>query len=297
MKGNAPLSRDFTAIQADFLRNLTWDLEEEDFDALSGCDSDLQQIHGLSVCIADATERPSASGALMRSNTPVERKLYSYSYSCPGYYSGGVLAGCVVGTAVVMALVGVFLWRWQKQKQSPSVPPGSDNTPTKNTNESYASVWQDPQLLAIQLKADEIEDVRKIGGGAYADVWLVKYRGTQLLASKRLRKVFETQQNTQNFLEEIKMVANFDHPNIVKLVGAAWMTESDLQALSEYMVGGDLREFLIYPHTPRTWAARKLEIATDVIEALVYLHSFIPQLCIAISSPATFCFREKCEPS
>ncbi|KAL3661809.1 hypothetical protein V7S43_013103 [Phytophthora oleae] len=71
------------------------------------------------------------------------------------------------------------------------------------------------------------------------------------------------------------MAAKFDHPNVVKLIGAAWTVESDLQALSEYMVGGDVREFLIYPQTPRIWTARKLQIALDVVEALVYLHSFI----------------------
>ncbi|KAJ8576486.1 hypothetical protein ON010_g2723 [Phytophthora cinnamomi] len=275
MKGNPTLSRDFTRSQADFLRNLTWDLKEEDFGGLRGCNSDLQQIHGVFVCITDATDRSGSRSPLMRA--AVERRLYDYAdYSCPGYYSGGVLAGCIIGTVVVMLLVGAVLWRWQKQKQTQSRPTSLADKSTKVTSDSYASVWQDPQLLAIQLKAEEIEDVRKIGGGAYADVWLVKYRSTQLLASKRLRKVFETLQNTQNFLEEIKMVAKFDHPNIVKLIGAAWTMESDLQALSEYMVGGDVREFLIYPHTPRTWTAKKLEIATDVIEALVYLHSFIP---------------------
>ncbi|POM70078.1 TKL protein kinase [Phytophthora palmivora] len=148
----------------------------------------------------------------------------------------------------------------------------------KETDNSYVSVWEDPQLIALRLNANEIEDVRKIGGGAFADVWLVKYRGTQLFASKRLRKMQETQQNTHRFVEEIKMASKFDHPNIVMLVGAAWTIESELQALSEYMVGGDLREFLIYPHTPRTWTDRKLQIATDVIEALVYLHSFNPSV-------------------
>ncbi|KAE9137803.1 hypothetical protein PF007_g1653 [Phytophthora fragariae] len=94
-------------------------------------------------------------------------------------------------------------------KQKQSGPVGSENTPTKKTKDSSISIWQDPHLLAIQLKGEEIED--------------------------RLRKVFETHQNMQNFLEKIKMVVGFDHPNIVKLVGAAWTMESGVQALSEYM--------------------------------------------------------------
>uniref|UniRef100_H3GIC4 Protein kinase domain-containing protein n=1 Tax=Phytophthora ramorum TaxID=164328 RepID=H3GIC4_PHYRM len=280
MTGNPPLSRNFTAPQADFLRKLIWDLNDKDFAGTSDCASGLQQIHGVSVCIINAAEGSSQTNGgenldLKLGRTAVERKLYEYEgYACSGYYSGAVLAGSIIGTAVFILVVGGLVWRWQKQKQGVST--SSLDKPTRNTGDSYVSVWQDPQLLALQIQTDEIQDVRKIGGGAYADVWLVKYRGTQLLASKRLRKVHETQQNTQNFVEEIKMAAKFDHPNVVRLVGAAWTVESDLQALSEYMVGGDLRDFLVYPQTSRSWTAQKLQIATDVIEALVYLHSFMP---------------------
>ncbi|GMF33239.1 unnamed protein product [Phytophthora lilii] len=138
---------------------------------------------------------------------PLERKLYNYEdYSCPGYYSGGVLAGCIIDTVVFMLLAGAFVWRWQKQKyhQKPIGAANSSSKLTKETGDLHVSAWQDPQLLALQLKPDEIEDVRKIGGGAFADVWLVKYRGAQLLASKRLRNVHETQQHTQNFLKKSK---------------------------------------------------------------------------------------------
>ncbi|KAG2527851.1 hypothetical protein JM16_002992 [Phytophthora kernoviae] len=180
----------------------------------------------------------------------------------------------IIGTVIFMLIVGALVWRWQNQKQAKQT--NKLTNPTQTIDDGYMSVWHDPQLLALQLKADDIQDMRKIGGGGYADVWLVKYRGTRLLAAKRLRKEYESRQCTQNFVQEIKLVAKFDHPNIVKLVGAAWTIESDLQALSEYMVGGDLREYLIYPQTPRTWTARKLHIAKDVIEALVYVHSFAP---------------------
>jgi len=49
------MSRTFTAAQVTFLRKLTWHLEEEDFAELTGCEARLAQIHGVSVCVIDAT--------------------------------------------------------------------------------------------------------------------------------------------------------------------------------------------------------------------------------------------------
>ncbi|KAG6960508.1 hypothetical protein JG688_00009558 [Phytophthora aleatoria] len=106
----------------------------------------------------------------------------------------------------------------------------------------------------------------------------LKTLNLQLLASKRLRPERRTKKHTAAFVEEIKLIANFDHPNLVRLIGAAWTVETDLQMLLEYMEGGDLRRYLADPNTPSGWTTTKFNIAIDVIEALVYLHSFQPPL-------------------
>ncbi|KUF84923.1 TLC domain-containing protein 2 [Phytophthora nicotianae] len=143
---------------------------------------------------------------------------------------------------------------------------------------TFLSIWSDPELLSLQVRVEDIEDVKQLGSGAFATVWLVEYRKSQLLASKRLRPERRTKKHTSNFVEEIKLIANFDHPNLVKLIGAAWTIESDLQALLEYMDGGDLRQYLSDASTPFGWSFRKFDIAIGIIEALVYLHSFVPPL-------------------
>ncbi|KAK1943772.1 putative serine/threonine-protein kinase/receptor [Phytophthora citrophthora] len=147
-----------------------------------------------------------------------------------------------------------------------------------NQSSTAYSLWNDEELLSLQVKYEEIEDIGTIGSGAFGIIWLVKYRGSQLLASKRLRSDQVTKQRTQAFIEEIKMVAPFDHPNIVRLVGCAWTIETDLQALFEYMEFGDLRDYLVDPSSPRHWSQELLQLAADVIEALVYVHSFTPPL-------------------
>ncbi|GMF16640.1 unnamed protein product [Phytophthora fragariaefolia] len=151
------------------------------------------------------------------------------------------------------------------------------STHSNNSSMAY-SLWNDEELLSLQVKFEEIEDIGTIGSGAFGVIWLVKYRGSQLLASKRLRSDQVTKQRTQAFIEEIKMVAPFDHPNVVRLVGCAWTIETDLQALFEYMENGDLRDYLVDPSSPRHWSQELLQLAVDIIEALVYVHSFTPPL-------------------
>ncbi|GMF18952.1 unnamed protein product [Phytophthora lilii] len=157
-------------------------------------------------------------------------------------------------------------------------PLTSVDAPARKKPSTFLSVWKDPELLSLQVRVEDIEDLKKLGSGAFATVWLVRYRNSQLLASKRLRPDRRTKKHTSTFVEEIKLIANFDHPNLVRLIGAAWTIESDLQALLEYMDGGDLRQYLADASTPFGWSFRKFDIAIGIIEALVYLHSFVPPL-------------------
>ncbi|KAG7376351.1 hypothetical protein PHYPSEUDO_013702 [Phytophthora pseudosyringae] len=114
-----------------------------------------------------------------------------------------------------------------------------DAAPLRKKSTAFLSIWGDPELLSLQVRVEDVEDIQQLGNGAFATVWLVRYRKSQLLASKRLRPERRTKKHTSNFVEEIKLLANFDHPNLVKLIGAAWTIESDLQALLEYMVPAD----------------------------------------------------------
>jgi hypothetical protein len=154
----------------------------------------------------------------------------------------------------------------------------STRSTRSNNSSGVYSVWSDPELLSLQVRFEDIEDIGTIGSGAYGVVFLVRYRQSQLLASKRLRADQVTKQRTQDFVEEIKMVSALDHANIVRFMGAAWTIESNLQALFEYMENGDLRDYLLGPASPRHWSQELVQLAIDVVEALVYVHSFTPPL-------------------
>lgn len=190
--------------------------------------------------------------------------------------------GAICGVLALVLLLGFLIFRALRSQQVKLNRTNTRGTATRSgaytPQSGILSLWQDGDLLSVQVRADEIQDVRKIGSGAYGDVWLVRYRKSQHLASKRLRKSETNRGRTREFINEIKLVAKLEHPRIVGFVGAAWTIETDLQALFEFVEGGDLRAYLENPHALRSWCAEKVQIAIDIVEALVYVHSFSPPI-------------------
>ncbi|KAE9114436.1 hypothetical protein PF007_g10375 [Phytophthora fragariae] len=111
---------------------------------------------------------------------------------------------------------------------------------SKGKPQRFMSIWNDLELLSLQLRASAIKDLKPLGSGAYATVWLVRYRNLQLLASKRLKPERRTKKHTAAFVDEIKLIANFDHPNLVKLIGAAWTIPYDNVRASNGKLMSDL---------------------------------------------------------
>ncbi|VDM74018.1 unnamed protein product, partial [Strongylus vulgaris] len=68
--------------------------------------------------------------------------------------------------------------------------------------------------------------------------------------------------------EEVRTVASFDHPHVVRLLGVSYLS-GRLSAVFEYMVNGDLHEFLrirapSHPdHNPADDTADFMSIATQ----------------------------------
>lgn len=245
--GSALLSPVFTEDQFQFLQSLdTLDLTQEDFDSQAECASNnTQQLRStIQVCLTSTASTK------------------SLSTESSGMSTGEVIAIAAGGAVVVLVVVAVLIGMWRRRQR---------------VAKYITAELDDPQLTPLMLKPGDIKDLQKIGAGAHAVVWLVRYRKSELLASKRLRKE-SRRQIMKAFIEEIKLVAPIDHPHIVKFVGIAWTVKTDIQALFEYVDNGTVTEYLVKPSTPREWTQQKLKIALDVAEALVYLHSFAPPI-------------------
>ncbi|KAJ0409849.1 hypothetical protein P43SY_005743 [Pythium insidiosum] len=138
------------------------------------------------------------------------------------------------------------------------------------------------QLSAQMMSLEELEKVQHLGRGDRHDVWLVRHPSRGLLASKRLLKENVSSDAVEQFVDELEIMSQVHHPRIVELVAVSWTEKKDLQAHFEYMPGGTLRSFLevtardVKHLQPRS--RQKVQMALDIAEALVHLHSFSPPI-------------------
>lgn len=67
------------------------------------------------------------------------------------------------------------------------------------------------------LKRYEI--IKKVGQGAYGQVWKVKNKRTgEILALKKIYDAFRNNIDAQRTYREIMYMKLFDHPNIIKMI-------------------------------------------------------------------------------
>lgn len=143
-----------------------------------------------------------------------------------------------------------------------------------------SQLWQDDLLMKHRLEMDSIFKVKILASGMFGEVWLATYH-SQYVAVKCLKEEDPDREEIQQFVDEIKLMATCSHTRIVQFFGVAWTKESDLQLVTEYMERGDLRNYLDEarkgnPSKPVDWDLRHINIALDIAEALVYLHSLDP---------------------
>jgi hypothetical protein len=285
-----PLQLNLTTAQLEFLRKIDTVSIYLDDVANMTYDCTMGQLGGIAVCITDANKTATVSTEADDggSNT--------------GAIIGGVVGG-VVALALLIAAIAFFVYRKRnsgdadadgKDYQSATTPAAGGTTVTDSndvtttdmsTMSSSALLASDPKLLPLQLNPRDLQDIRMIGEGSTSVYWLVRYRRDTLLASKRLRPDEARRDNVAAFVREIKLVATLEHPAVVKFSGISWRSgekeepaqvAQSLQALFEYVENGTLQEYLSNPGVPRTWHAEKLDVAVDVADALVYLHSLSP---------------------
>ncbi|XP_069097030.1 muscle, skeletal receptor tyrosine-protein kinase [Pleurodeles waltl] len=144
-----------------------------------------------------------------------------------------------------------------------------------------------PKLLSLEYPRNNIEYVRDIGEGAFGRVFQARapglhpYEPSTMVAVKMLKE--EASPDMQaDFQREAALMAEFDHPNIVKLLGVCAVGKP-MCLLFEYMAYGDLNEYLRH-RSPRSLAS----LSHSSLAARVRLSDPHPcplsctdQLCIA----------------
>uniref|UniRef100_A0A8C9DIN0 receptor protein-tyrosine kinase n=1 Tax=Prolemur simus TaxID=1328070 RepID=A0A8C9DIN0_PROSS len=144
-----------------------------------------------------------------------------------------------------------------------------------------------PKLLSLEYPRNNIEYVRDIGEGAFGRVFqarapgLLPYEPFTMVAVKMLKEEASADMQA-DFQREAALMAEFDNPNIVKLLGVCAVGKP-MCLLFEYMAYGDLNEFLrsMSPHTVCSLSHSDLSPGAQVSSPGAPALSCAEQLCIA----------------
>ncbi|XP_060782109.1 STE20-like serine/threonine-protein kinase isoform X2 [Neoarius graeffei] len=113
------------------------------------------------------------------------------------------------------------------------------------------------------------EIVGELGDGAFGKVYKAQNKQTGILAAAKVIDT-KTEEELEDYMVEIDILASCDHPYIVKLLDAFYF-ESKLWILIEFCAGGAVDAVMLELERPLTEPQIRV-VCKQTLDALVYLH-------------------------
>ncbi|ODN91457.1 TKL protein kinase [Cryptococcus wingfieldii CBS 7118] len=171
------------------------------------------------------------------------------------------------------------LMREHVHAHDPETPPlskGHEGDVEEEKKGTEAELNLDLQELGLEdsvIKASLLTKLEKIGSGGFKDVYVGKYRGRKVAISEFREHLSEMD------IRELKLLAEFSHPNIVRFRGICIpedSTQVPCMLVSELCENGDLFDYI--RNVPRPSLKRVITLMLDIARGLEYLHTRKPSI-------------------
>ncbi|XP_045802110.1 G-type lectin S-receptor-like serine/threonine-protein kinase At4g27290 [Trifolium pratense] len=181
----------------------------------------------------------------------------------------GILVGCIV-FIVILIVLGFLLHRRRKKLEKPGVIPifsSKNQTESKENDDIDIPIFD---LPTIANATNNFSIDNKLGQGGFGPVYKGKLENGQDIAVKRLCNT--SGQGPKEFINEVKLIANLQHRNLVKLLGCCIQNDEKL-LIYEFMINRSL-DYFIFDETRKSllhWTQR-FQIICGIARGLLYLH-------------------------
>ncbi|GLU18247.1 hypothetical protein SLE2022_345550 [Rubroshorea leprosula] len=189
----------------------------------------------------------------------------------------GIGIGCGVGVVLIASTVFILYRRRKKAikyAQSYSFSQGNSLPPQTDSEIGVYPGVQHFSYNELERATNKFDSARVLGDGGFGTVYYGKLRDGRPVAVKRLYE--NNYKRFEQFWNEINILGQLRHPNLVSLYGYTSRHSRELLLVYEYISNGTVADHL---HGERaipgslSWSTR-LEIAIETASALTYLHAY-----------------------
>ncbi|KAI0723780.1 hypothetical protein C8T65DRAFT_627408 [Cerioporus squamosus] len=149
----------------------------------------------------------------------------------------------------------------------PRTPPLSGRAKEKDNEGDIELDLESLGLDDREIPPEKLTKLEKIGSGGFKDVYIGKFKGRRVAIAEFRGQL------SQMDIKELKLLGDFDHPNIVKFLGVSIpenTRETPVMIVSELCSNGDLFDYIRNVNPPSLY--RVLHIMLDIARGLEYLH-------------------------
>ncbi|ESQ28160.1 hypothetical protein EUTSA_v10018240mg [Eutrema salsugineum] len=235
----------------------------------SGCVECLRKAsEKIGSCLDKEEGRVLNAGCYMRFST---QKFYNNSGNSTSDGNGGrnrlavilAVTSSVVAFVLLVSVAGFLFKKKRAKKQREKKQLGSLFMLANKSNLCFS-------YENLERATDYFSDKNKLGQGGSGSVYKGVLTNGKTVAVKRL--FFNTKQWVDHFFNEVNLISQIDHKNLVKLLGCS-ITGPESLLVYEYIANQSLHDYLFVRQDvqPLNWAKR-FKILLGTAEGMAYLH-------------------------